>query len=64
LEGEIRQLILAQTGVFPGAVHFVPRGFLVKSSSGKIARVESYRKYKEHISRTVLSDRDNVLTAL
>ncbi len=49
LENEIRQVVLAQTGVFPGAVRFVPRGFLVKSSSGKIARAESYRKYKEYV---------------
>ncbi len=48
LQGDIRQTILAHTGVFPGAVHFLPRGFLVKSSSGKIARGESFRKYKEY----------------
>jgi fatty-acyl-CoA synthase len=47
LANEIRKVVLAQTGVFPGAVHFLPRGFLVKSSSGKIARSESYRKFKE-----------------
>lgn len=46
LEAEIRQAVLAYTGVFPGGVHLLPRGFLVKSSSGKIARAESYRKYK------------------
>jgi fatty-acyl-CoA synthase len=49
LEGAIRKIVFAQTGVFPSAVHFLPRGFLVKSTSGKIARVESYRKYKERV---------------
>jgi len=39
-----------RTGVFPAAVHFLPRGFLVKSSSGKIARAESFRKYHEHMA--------------
>ena len=51
LEKEIRQIVLAQTGIFPGAVHFLPRGFLVKSSSGKIARAESFRKFKNRASR-------------
>ncbi len=50
LEAEIRQVVLGQTGIFPGAVHFLPRGFLVKPSSGKIARAESYRKYKDGIA--------------
>jgi acyl-CoA synthetase (AMP-forming)/AMP-acid ligase II len=50
LEAEIRQAVLGQTGIFPSAVHFLPRGFLVKSSSGKIARGESYRKFKAYIS--------------
>jgi acyl-CoA synthetase (AMP-forming)/AMP-acid ligase II len=50
LEAEIRRVVLAQTGIFPGAVHFLPRGFLVKSTSGKIARAESFRKYKEHLA--------------
>jgi fatty-acyl-CoA synthase len=50
LEGEIRKIVFAQTGVFPSAVHFLPRGFLVKSTSGKIARVENYRKYKERVA--------------
>lgn len=46
LEAQIRQHVLAQTGIFPGAVRFLPRGFLVKSSSGKIARAGSIQKYK------------------
>jgi acyl-CoA synthetase (AMP-forming)/AMP-acid ligase II len=49
LEVEIRRVVLAQTGIFPGAVHFLPRGFLVKSTSGKIARAETIRKYKERM---------------
>jgi fatty-acyl-CoA synthase len=50
LETEVRQVVLAQTGIFASTVFFLPRGFLVKSSSGKIARGESYRKYKQHIA--------------
>ena len=48
LEAEIRQAVLASTGIFPGGVQFLPRGFLVKSSSGKIARAQSLRKYRDH----------------
>jgi hypothetical protein len=29
-------------------VRFVPRGFLVKSTSGKLSREQSYRKFCEH----------------
>ena len=47
IEGQVRQTVLAQTGIFPGAVHLLPRGFLVKSSSGKIARAESFQKFKQ-----------------
>lgn len=49
LEADIRQAVLASTGIFPGGVQFLPRGFLVKSSSGKIARAQSLRKHREHI---------------
>jgi len=45
IETKIRDTVLAQTGIFPGIVKFIPRGFLVKSTSGKIARAESMRKY-------------------
>src|SRR5262249_55425420 len=38
---QIRKHVLAETGIFPAAVHFLPRGFLIKSSSGKLARAES-----------------------
>jgi acyl-CoA synthetase (AMP-forming)/AMP-acid ligase II len=48
LEADIRQAVLASTGIFPGGVQFLPRGFLVKSSSGKIARAQSLRKHREH----------------
>ena len=50
IEEHIRQTTLAQTGLLPSRIHFLPRGFLVKSSSGKIARAESFRKYKESLS--------------
>jgi acyl-CoA synthetase (AMP-forming)/AMP-acid ligase II len=45
LDGEIRKIVLAETGIFPAAVRFLPRGFLVKSSSGKLARAESIAKF-------------------
>jgi hypothetical protein len=49
-KAEIRQTVLARTGLFTEAVHFPPRGFAVKSSSGGIARAESFRKYKSHVA--------------
>jgi hypothetical protein len=54
LEAEIRILVLAETGIFPGTVRFLLRGFLLKSSSGKIARAENIRKYREWIGRVTL----------
>ena len=50
LQAGIRQVVLDHTGMFPGAVHLVARGFLVKSSSGKIARAESFRKFRLHVA--------------
>ena len=46
LQDAIRQTVLANTGIFPGSVQFLDRGFLVKSSSGKIARAQSLQKYR------------------
>ena len=45
LMGEhIRRITLDQTGLLPSTIQFLPRGFLVKSSSGKIARIEKLPK--------------------
>jgi acyl-CoA synthetase (AMP-forming)/AMP-acid ligase II len=46
LESAIRQLVLSHTGIFPGTVRLLPRGYLLKSSSGKLARAASIRKYQ------------------
>jgi hypothetical protein len=44
---EARKAVFTACGIFPGAVRVVPRGFLVKSSSGKLSRSASYRKFRE-----------------
>jgi fatty-acyl-CoA synthase len=43
---EVRRAVFGACGVFPSAVRAVPRGFLVKSTSGKLSRAASYEKYK------------------
>lgn len=49
---EIRRLVLASCGIYPHAVRLLSPGFLVKSTSGKISRVESIRKF-EAVMQTV-----------
>lgn len=48
LDDSIRNLVYSVSGVPAGIVEFLPRGFLVKSSSGKLARVASQNKWREH----------------
>lgn len=45
-ESSVRDLVFASTGVAPSLVRFVPRGFLVKSSSGKLSREASLNKWR------------------
>lgn len=47
LESDVRRIVLAHTGLSPSAVHVLPRGFLVKSSSGKLARGQCWRKFAQ-----------------
>ena len=46
IAAQIRRAILSACGVLPAAIRFLPRGFLVKSTSGKMARAESIRKIR------------------
>lgn len=41
----VRREVFSQCGMAPAAVRFVPRGFLVKSTSGKLSRKSSYQKW-------------------
>jgi fatty-acyl-CoA synthase len=50
LELKIRELIYSLCGVSPRKVILVERGFLIKSTSGKIARVKSQKKLEQVIS--------------
>lgn len=43
---EIRRLVLTICGIYPHSVRILMPGFLVKSSSGKINRPESIRKFE------------------
>ena len=47
LDDSVRRLVFSISGVSVSAVAVVPRGFLVKSSSGKIARAASQRKWRD-----------------
>lgn len=45
IQEQIRASVFASTGVAPASVALLPRGYLVKSSSGKLARKKSLEKY-------------------
>ncbi|WP_156383812.1 AMP-binding protein [Methylobacterium sp. Leaf456] len=47
LKSALRDAVLAICGIAPTYVAVLPRGFLIKSTSGKIAREESKRKWLE-----------------
>jgi acyl-CoA synthetase (AMP-forming)/AMP-acid ligase II len=51
IAAQIRSDVFSRCGIFPGAIRFVPRGFLVKSTSGKLSREQSYRKYRQDLHR-------------
>ena len=46
-EVRIRDIVFASTGVQPAVVKLLPRGYLVKSSSGKLSRQASLKKFQE-----------------
>lgn len=43
----IRDLVFASTGVAPAVIRLLPRGYLVKSSSGKLSREASLNKWRK-----------------
>jgi acyl-CoA synthetase (AMP-forming)/AMP-acid ligase II/acyl carrier protein len=47
IEAAIRELTFTLSGVSPRKVRLLPRGFLVKSTSGKISRGKSLEKFNE-----------------
>ncbi|CAN5208653.1 hypothetical protein BH09PSE1_BH09PSE1_07330 [soil metagenome] len=47
IEARVRDIVFASTGVSPAMVQLLPRGYLVKSSSGKLARHASLKKFRE-----------------
>ncbi len=42
----VKQRVLAQSGLMVAAVRVVPRGWLIKTSSGKISRTENLRRHQ------------------
>ena len=44
----LRQLVFSLTGIPLASAQLLPRGFLVKSTSGKLARAASYEKWRAH----------------
>ncbi len=51
IKREIREVIESTIGVVPGATHIVDRGWLVKTSSGKVGRKENREKYLSELFR-------------
>lgn len=51
----IYQRIAAQTETAPGRIHLVPHGWLLKSSSGKIARRGNLQKYQQSLQAAACS---------
>lgn len=49
---EIRAVVFASSGVTPASIALLPRGYLVKSSSGKLARKKSLEKYSAYGAQT------------
>ena len=46
LQSKVGNSVLSLCGIFPAEVRFLPRGFLVKSTSGKLARRQSFEKFR------------------
>jgi acyl-CoA synthetase (AMP-forming)/AMP-acid ligase II/acyl carrier protein len=46
LASAVREVVFASTGVAPSVIRVLPRGYLVKSSSGKLAREASLHKWR------------------
>lgn len=46
LQIKLRQLVFSLTGIPLASAQLLPRGFLVKSTSGKLARAASYEKWR------------------
>jgi acyl-CoA synthetase (AMP-forming)/AMP-acid ligase II len=51
VERHIRATVLATCGISPALIELVPRGFLIKSTSGKLARRKSIEKYLQNRDR-------------
>jgi len=47
----IRDRVLSVCGVAPAKVEILPRGYLIKSSSGKLARAKSWEKWEARAER-------------
>ena len=53
LAAAIRRRVYSACGVVPALVEILPRGFLVKSTSGKLARKQSWDKWRESCEEAV-----------
>ena len=56
LRRAIKRSVFNMLELMPRHVEFVPRGWLVKTTSGKISRVENLRRYREKVTQTTASE--------
>jgi hypothetical protein len=47
IEQRIRTIIVATCGIAPSSIALLPRGYLIKSTSGKLARAKSLEKFRQ-----------------